>query len=206
MGPRGKRRSYRCSVQPLTPLMEGPDVEVHSEGGKKESSWDAIRSWVRTHMERGVSSPSGHLPVFLNGGSSSKRMDLRLTLGVLGCPLAPISLPIEPFLQRALSFKDDPLATTSAQYIIQQYLAATGCLKPRKCVKNVYTAGTLRMACCETETSSGKQVRNAAGARGGGESGCFVLWQMSPGMWSVELVVAGCKVVAGSNGKIVWRC
>jgi hypothetical protein len=28
---------------------------------------------------------------------------------------------------------------------------------------------------------------------------------MLPGMWSLELVVGGHKIVAGSNGKTVWR-
>ena len=43
------------------------------------------------------------------------------------------------------------------------------------------------------------------GTRSSGEKGCFVLWQMSPGMWSLELVVGGNKVLAGSDSKIVWR-
>eukprot|EP00252_Welwitschia_mirabilis_P005251 TRINITY_DN15744_c0_g3_i3.p1 TRINITY_DN15744_c0_g3~~TRINITY_DN15744_c0_g3_i3.p1 ORF type:complete len:122 (+),score=8.71 TRINITY_DN15744_c0_g3_i3:232-597(+) len=33
----------------------------------------------------------------------------------------------------------------------------------------------------------------------------FVLWQMMPDMWYVELAVGGSKVHAGSNGKLVWR-
>lgn len=35
--------------------------------------------------------------------------------------------------------------------------------------------------------------------------GCFVVWQMKPEMWSLELVVGGNKVIAGSDGKTVWR-
>ena len=93
--------------------------------------------------------------------------------------------------------------TSSACYIIQQYLAATGCLKQEKGMKNMYTTGTMKMICCETEISTGKSVKSL-GTRSG-ENGCFVLWQMSPGMWSLELVVGCNKVVAGSNGKIVWR-
>lgn len=37
------------------------------------------------------------------------------------------------------------------------------------------------------------------------ETGGFVLWQMAPHMWYVELAVGGSKVHAGSNGKLVWR-
>ncbi|KAF3323134.1 hypothetical protein FCM35_KLT13123 [Carex littledalei] len=37
------------------------------------------------------------------------------------------------------------------------------------------------------------------------ESGGFVLWQMAPDMWYIELVVGGSKVHAGSNGRLVRR-
>ncbi|KAF5944868.1 hypothetical protein HYC85_018945 [Camellia sinensis] len=37
------------------------------------------------------------------------------------------------------------------------------------------------------------------------ESGGFVLWQMNPDMWYVELALGGCKIYAGCNGKLVWR-
>lgn len=41
--------------------------------------------------------------------------------------------------------------------------------------------------------------------KGNGDIGGFVLWQKNPGLWSLELVVSGCKVSAGSNGKVAWR-
>ncbi|XP_058072264.1 uncharacterized protein LOC131221131 isoform X2 [Magnolia sinica] len=199
MGPRGRRRYQRWCAQPLTPLLEGPDPDTQGEAGKKESSWDVIRTWVRMQMEKG-SSGGGNFSTSMYGNSTTKWPDLKLMLGVLGCPLAPISLATDAIPN--LHVKDIPI-TSSAHYILQQYLAATGCLKLHKCMKSLYAAGTVKMVCCETEIASGKNVRNV-GTRGG-ENGCFVVWQMSPGMWSVELVVAGSKVVAGSNGKIVWR-
>lgn len=83
-------------------------------------------------------------------------------------------------------------------------MAATGCSKHQgSCAKNMYTSGMVKLVRCETEISTGKNVRTM-GSRSG-ENGCFVLWQMSPGMWSLELAVGGHKVVAGSDGKIVWR-
>lgn len=93
---------------PLTPLLEGPDVEMQEyyEGNKKESSWEIIREWFKIQKssvspEGGsgrFSSPSSssNSLAFGNGGnggyyvSPAKRHDLRLLLGVLGCPLAPI--------------------------------------------------------------------------------------------------------------------
>ncbi|KAJ4977219.1 hypothetical protein NE237_002325 [Protea cynaroides] len=190
-------RKQRWFSQPLTPLMEGPDPETQC-GSKKESSWEAIRNWVR--LQRSFSS-GGNMQTPFYGNNPAKRQDLRLLLGVLGCPLAPVPLHDDPI--HHLPMKDIPIETSSAHYIIQQYLAATGWLKLNKCRKNMYASGVVKMICSETEIVSGKNLRDV-GTRGG-ENGCFVLWQMSPGMWSLELVVAGNKVVAGSNGKIVWR-
>jgi len=70
-------------------------------------------------------------------------------------------------------------------------------------MKNMYSTGSVKMIRCETEISSGKNVKSL-GTRSG-ENGCFVLWQMLPGMWSLELVVGENKVIAGSDGKTVWR-
>ena len=67
----------------------------------------------------------------------------------------------------------------------------------------MYSTGSVKMVRCETEISSGKNVKSL-GTRSG-ENGCFVLWQMLPGMWSLELVVGDNKVIAGSDGKTVWR-
>lgn len=80
--------------------------------------------------------------------------------------------------------------------------------------KNMYTTGTVKMTCCETEISSieGQNVTNSLSPDIGGGlqgadnvKGCFVLWQMVPGMWSLELVLSsGNKVLAGSDGDTVW--
>ncbi|WOL04954.1 hypothetical protein Cni_G13677 [Canna indica] len=196
MGP-GSRRNHASSVQPLGPLMEGPYPEANGERGKKERYWEVIRTWLRLQMDKGMSGSHS-----FHGGSISKTTtttDLRLILGVLGCPLAPIPLTSDQPTQH-LSIKDSPIETSSAHYIIQQYLAATGCLKQDNSRKSMYAAGSVKVVCHETDGTLGK-----IGGRAGGEHGCFVVWQKSPGMWSVELVVADDKVVAGSNGKVVWR-
>ncbi|KAB1216854.1 hypothetical protein CJ030_MR4G014240 [Morella rubra] len=184
--------------QPLTPLMEWPDPETQEEGNKKERSWEVIREWfIRTPK----SSPASNFSGSLDGNMQAKRQDLRLLLGVLGCPLAPIPLASDPVDPPHI--KDIPMENSTANYIIQQYLAATGCLKQGKCAKNMYATGMVKMVCCETEVSSGKNVKTL-GTRSG-ENGCFVFWQMSPGNWSLDLVVGGNQVIAGSDGKIVWR-
>ncbi|XWS33744.1 hypothetical protein CRYUN_Cryun22dG0109700 [Craigia yunnanensis] len=37
------------------------------------------------------------------------------------------------------------------------------------------------------------------------EMGGYVLWQKDPDLWCLELIISGCKVVSGSNGKLSWR-
>jgi hypothetical protein len=63
--------------------------------------------------------------------------------------------------------------------------------------------GKVRMVATEFETA-GRLTKNRSAGRGG-EPGRFVLWQMAPEMWYIELAVRGSKVHAGCNGKLVWR-
>ena len=93
--------------------------------------------------------------------------------------------------------------TSSAQYILQQYLAASGGQRLLSSIRNSYAMGKVRMVATEFETG-GRVVRNRMVAQRA-EPGRFVLWQMAPEMWYIELVVGGSKVHAGCNGKLVWR-
>lgn len=93
--------------------------------------------------------------------------------------------------------------TCSAQYILQQYTAASGGHKTHSLIKNAYTLGKVKMIASEFESAT-KVVKSRNPGRAA-ESGSFVLWQMNQDMWYVELAVGGSKVHAGSNGKLVWR-
>ena len=59
------------------------------------------------------------------------------------------------------------------------------------------------MLASDIETPN-KVIKNRSSSKSA-ESGGFVLWQMNPDMWYVELALGGSKVHAGSNGKLVWR-
>lgn len=63
--------------------------------------------------------------------------------------------------------------------------------------------GKVKMLASDIETAS-KVIKNRNSSRAA-ESGGFVLWQMNPDMWYVELALGGSKVHAGCNGKLVWR-
>lgn len=56
-----------------------------------------------------------------------------------------------------------------------------------------------------TELEMATKIVRKRNASRDAESGSFVLWQMAPDMWYVELAAGGSKVRAGCNGKLVWR-
>ncbi|KAK6946024.1 Protein of unknown function DUF620 [Dillenia turbinata] len=190
------------SLRPLTPLMEGPDPDGGDPVGESKRGLGLGFGWIKGRGQSG-NNGSGNGYNGNNGSSScSKRSDLRLLLGVMGAPLAPVHVSTSDPLPH-LSIKDTPIETSSAQYILQQYTAASGGQKVQNSIRNAYAMGKLRMVASEFETAT-RIVKNRDVARAA-ESGGFVLWQMNPDMWYVELAVGGSKVHAGCNGKLVWR-
>lgn len=86
---------------------------------------------------------------------------------------------------------------------MQQYLAACGGPKLLSSIQNAYAMGKVKMLASDIETPT-KVIKNKNSSRAS-ESGGFVLWQMSPNMWYMELALGGSKVHAGCNGSQVWR-
>ncbi|KAK7345186.1 hypothetical protein VNO77_15743 [Canavalia gladiata] len=162
----------------LAPLSEEPiNDEDEGSSNSNNNSKKGLHSWrnwnwIKTHFSL----------VF------NKKSNLKILLSVLGCPLFPV--PVHHKL---------PLneVSSSAQYIIQHFRAATGCRKLEGKVKNVFTTGKVTMVVVDELGSTGGGVNS--------EKGCFVMWQMVPDKWQIELVLGGQKVVAGSNGSIAWR-
>ncbi|GJR83815.1 dephospho-CoA kinase [Tanacetum coccineum] len=68
------------------------------------------------------------------------------------------------------------VVSSSAEYIIQHFIVATVCRTLEGTVRNMYATGKVTMA-----------------------------MQMVPNKWLIELAVGGHKVVAGSDGNVVWR-
>ncbi|KAL3679278.1 hypothetical protein R1sor_022234 [Riccia sorocarpa] len=179
----------------LAPVSEGPTPETFDEhGGTKRRdgpSWNQM--WQKT---------SSHF-------FGNKRADIRMLLSVLGAPLAPIAVPTsskEVTPPRA-SPKDPDYDASTAQYILQQFIAATGGSKLQNSIYNFFAAGKVKMVASEYETAN-KLVRPRSSAKSP-EVGWFNLWQMQPNMWmvDVELEAEGHKVhvSAGCDGKLVWR-
>ncbi|KAL6894682.1 hypothetical protein ACP4OV_008780 [Aristida adscensionis] len=194
--------SLRPGGEVLAPLMEGPDLGEGDMDAEEFGRRDGFGQWVRGHLSRTPSTAGGGGGD--GGGGSFRRSDLRLLLGVMGAPLAPVSASTADLLPH-LSVKGTPIESSSAQYILQQYMAAAGGAKLLRSVRNAYATGKVRMVASEFETAT-KVVKNrSSGAAAAVEQGGFVLWQMAPDMWYVELAVGGSKVRAGCNGRLVWR-
>ncbi|CAI0402464.1 unnamed protein product [Linum tenue] len=168
----------------LAPVSEEPvtsDEEIRDGGGGGQFSW---KYWFKAHFS---------LLLF-----QKKSSDLKTLLSVLGCPLFPV--PIRP--------NPNDQVSSSAQYIIQHFTAATGCRKLEGRVKNVFATGKVTMGMVD-HVDDTDQLAGGGRSIGTGtnvaEKGCFVMWQMVPDKWLVELVVGGHKVVAGSDGNVAWR-
>ncbi|KAM0833199.1 hypothetical protein ACQ4PT_064409 [Festuca glaucescens] len=196
--------SLRPGGEALEPLIEGPDADLLAAGdfvGDDSGRREGFGHWVRGHLTRTPSMASAG-----PGGGSFRHSDLRLLLGVMGAPLAPISSSLaDPAL--LLSIKGAPIESSSAQYILQQYMAASGGYRTLQSVRNAYAMGKVRMVASEFETATRVVKNRGPSGRGAAavEQGGFVLWTMAPGMWYVELAVGGSKVHAGCNGRLVWR-
>uniref|UniRef100_A0A7N0R8N1 Uncharacterized protein n=1 Tax=Kalanchoe fedtschenkoi TaxID=63787 RepID=A0A7N0R8N1_KALFE len=181
--------SVRPGVEALEPLREGPEPGgAEMEGPKRSGSG----------LGRLMMGPLRRAPRVVAGRGS----DLRLLLGVMGAPLAPVHVGLEDSVAH-LSIKDGPMERLSAQYILHQYTAASGGQKLLNSVGNAYAMGKMKMLASTFETTTG--VKKSTNSSRDAQSGGFVLWQMNPGKWYVELAVGNGKVRAGCDGKLVWR-
>jgi hypothetical protein len=164
----------------LEPLAEEPGGEDESASRRRTGLNATLHRWAR--LLSGA------------GGADDARpsADLRVLLSVLACPLSPV--PILPRIPRNVA--------SSAQYIIEQFRATTRCGKLEGKAKSMYAAGKVRLAMLHEPAGGG-----AAAVPAGGRchEGSFVVWQLAPGMWIVEMAVAGHSVAAGSDGRVAWR-
>ncbi|KAL8470372.1 hypothetical protein ACS0TY_033012 [Phlomoides rotata] len=113
--------------------------------------------------------------------------EIQFLLGIIGAPLIP--LPIRCDYTAKNIIKGSPIESSMAKYIVQQYIAAAGGEDALNSIESMCAVGKVKM---------GEEMKK-------GEMGGFVLWQKCPGLWSLELMVSGYKMCAGSDGKVAWR-
>ncbi|KAH8501471.1 hypothetical protein H0E87_016319 [Populus deltoides] len=183
----------------LETVLEVPiPEEMFTSNKHGNRSWQNMKAWMRPHSERSMTT--------LFGG---KNTEIQLLLGVVGAPLIPLQIRCDhQFIN--CNIKDQPIEASMAKYIVQQYIAAVGGERALNSVDSIYAMGKVKMEAsefCAGEGSlnSNKVLRVKNQSHGGGEMGGFVLWQKRPDLWCLELVVSGCKISAGSDGKVAWR-
>lgn len=91
--------SMRIVGETLSPLMEGPDPDSRAPGDGKKDGWG---HWMKGQIGRAPSVSSS------SSGDDCGRSDLRLLLGVMGAPLAPVHVSMADPLPH-LSIKDTPI-------------------------------------------------------------------------------------------------
>ncbi|CAL5363741.1 unnamed protein product [Camellia sinensis] len=194
----------------LETVLEVPiPEETFTNSNNKNKSWQNMKGWVKPYTDRSSSSP----PSIFGG---SRNAEIQLLLGVVGAPLIP--LPISSTQPIPQNIKDHAIEASMAKYIVQQYVAATGGEKALNSIDSMYAMGKVKMAysefiagdgmslgCNSLGGNVGKVMKMKSVRNGVGEVGGFVLWQKSPELWCLELMVSGCKISAGSDGKVAWR-
>ncbi|KAF5736611.1 hypothetical protein HS088_TW14G00756 [Tripterygium wilfordii] len=174
-----------------------PEEAFASANKNHNKSWQNMKAWMKPNADR---SPAALL--------GSRNTEIQLLLGVVGAPLIPMPIRCDHRLINRI-VKDHPLEALKAKYIVQQYVAAVGGEKTLNSIESMYAMGKVKMAASEFCGGNGmlnnKAVKMKCSRNGGGEMGGFVLWQKKPDLWCLELVVSGCKISAGSDGKVAWR-
>lgn len=100
----GRSGSLRPVGEALAPLMEGPDADGEGVGESKRVG-SGLGQWMKGQLAR---TPS----VTSSAAAACRRSDLRLLLGVMGAPLAPVHVNTTDPLPH-LSIKDTPIVSLS---------------------------------------------------------------------------------------------
>ncbi|XP_061370684.1 uncharacterized protein LOC133313333 [Gastrolobium bilobum] len=161
-----------------------PEEMLNNMGTNGFNRWQNMRTLMNAQVADNSSAPSNNEFVAL--------------LKLVGAPLIPLQVQSDNTLTRPL--KDCSIRDSTAKYIVQQYVAATGGLAALNSLKSMYAMGQVTIY--ESEMRQGDV---SVQSRGRGEVGGFVLWQKNPDLWCLELVVSGFKVSAGSDAKVSWN-
>nr|POE61911.1 hypothetical protein CFP56_55541 [Quercus suber] len=154
-----------------------PEEMFTSMGSNVTIRWENMQTWMKAQTNNKWSSS----PII-----AGRFNELRFLLYLVGSPLIP--------LQEA----------STAKYIVQQYTAATGGQPALNSVQSMCVTGHVRIRASDFQQGGGEdecvELKTSREEIGG-----FVLWQKNPDLWCLELLVPGCKVICGSNGKVSWR-
>ncbi|KAL5557261.1 hypothetical protein UlMin_039497 [Ulmus minor] len=166
-----------------------PEEMFKSMGSNATLRWQNMLTWMRAQTSDKWSAPI----------IAGRLNELRFLLYLVGSPLIPLQVQLGHSIHRPV--KDCSIQASTAKYIVQQYVAATGGQAALNSVQSMCITGEIKISGSEFQQSDENiEVRKSTEELGG-----FVLLQKNPDLWCIELVVSGCKVICGSNGKLSWR-
>ncbi|CAK9317232.1 unnamed protein product [Citrullus colocynthis] len=168
-----------------------PEEMFINMGTNAALRWQNLRALMKAQSVENVNKSSSHL-------SAASNNEFMALLKLVGSPLIPFQVHLD--LTFNCSFRDYSIEASTAKYIVQQYVAATGGQVALNSVNSMCAVGQVKMV-----GSAMQQGEESVQARGKCEVGGFVLWQKNPDLWYLELVVSGYKVSAGSDGKVAWN-
>ncbi|XP_058777876.1 uncharacterized protein LOC131652115 [Vicia villosa] len=166
-----------------------PEEMFSNMGSTVTLRWQNMLTWMKAQTEDRLSSPT----------VTARLNELRFLLYLVGSPLIPLQVQLGHSIHRPV--RDCSIEASTAKYIVQQYIAATGGQAALNGVESMCVMGQVKITASDFHhTSETIEVKKTSEENGG-----FVLWQKDPDLWCLELVVSGCKVSCGSNGKLSWR-
>ncbi|KAH7524078.1 hypothetical protein FEM48_Zijuj06G0080300 [Ziziphus jujuba var. spinosa] len=173
-----------------------PEEMFTNMGSNAALRWQNLRALMKAQSAENKSASASNNNSHLSSRSNNEFVAL---LKLVGSPLIPFQVQSDDALTRPINDACDSIEASTAKYIVQQYVAATGGLPALNAKSSMYAVGQVKMVGSAMHEGGGS-IRT----KGNNEVGGFVLWQKYPEMWYLELVVSGFKVCAGSNGKLAW--
>ncbi|GAB2279210.1 hypothetical protein Dimus_013860 [Dionaea muscipula] len=164
-----------------------PDEMFNSMGTNFALRCQNMQSWMKAQTSDKWSSPA----------ILARINELCFLLYHIGSPVIPLQVQLDN-LHRPV--RDSTIQASTAKYIVQQYLAATGGQPTISGIRSMCVIGQAKIGA--TAFHLGNQKVKGKSTE---EAGGFVLWQKNPDLWCLEFVVSGCKIFSGSNGKVSWR-
>ncbi|KAL3820525.1 hypothetical protein ACJIZ3_006430 [Penstemon smallii] len=165
-----------------------PEEMFCSMGNNVAVRWQNMSTWMKAQTSDKWSSPI----------IAGRYNELSFLLYFVGSPLLPLQVQADASIHRPV--KHSSIEASTAKYIVQQYIAATGGQPALNAVNSMCAIGQVKIS-----SSDFHQGDENVKVRSTEESGGFVLWQKNPDLWCLELLISGCKVISGSNGKVSWR-
>ncbi|KAJ7952979.1 DUF620 family protein [Quillaja saponaria] len=166
-----------------------PEEMFTGMGSNVALRWQNMLTWMKAQTADKLASPI----------IAARFNELRFLLYLVGSPLIPLQVQLGHSIHRPV--RDCSIEASTAKYIVQQYIAATGGQPALNAVQSMCVTGQVKISASEFhQTDDNIEVKKSTEEIGG-----FVLWQNNPDLWCIELIISGCKACCGSNGKISWR-